>query len=268
MDRDRSWTTPVLAITAARRGNGDRVPLEAIPLQYHNSAESRRLQRIGLLAAPWVFLRMSRDRWTPRGRNEKLCPAIGRAYCVGVSNAISEDLIDKFAPADVRDTVRWLKGRRFVMADSNTDSGTFGSRWVFAREATEVHVTVDRSQWLLDIVPDRSGHPVQYDLLVAAHQGQDYRDCFPQPDHEHAEGLPSQLPPGVSWLHTLPQVLRGSTPRLTPQWRSSEPETKGTCGCGQIPQRPDGCYRVGEKATFSNVRSSARSPSVAPVGGM
>jgi hypothetical protein len=34
----------------------------------------------------------------------------GRApYGVGVSNGTGEDLIDKFAPADVRATVRWLK---------------------------------------------------------------------------------------------------------------------------------------------------------------
>ena len=44
---------PFVTITAARRANGHRVPLEAIPLQYHNSPESRRLQRLGLLAAPW-----------------------------------------------------------------------------------------------------------------------------------------------------------------------------------------------------------------------
>ena len=44
---------PFVTITAARRSNGDPVPLEAIPLQYHNSPESRRLQRLGLLAAPW-----------------------------------------------------------------------------------------------------------------------------------------------------------------------------------------------------------------------
>lgn len=44
---------PFVTITAARRKNGDPVPLEAIPLQYHNSPESRRLQRLGLLAAPW-----------------------------------------------------------------------------------------------------------------------------------------------------------------------------------------------------------------------
>jgi hypothetical protein len=44
---------PFVTITAARRSNGDPVPLEAIPLEYHNSQESRRLQRLGLLPAPW-----------------------------------------------------------------------------------------------------------------------------------------------------------------------------------------------------------------------
>jgi len=124
-----------------------------------------------------------------------------------VTNATSEDLIDKFAPADVGSTVRWLKDRRFSMAESDTDRGTFGSRWVFARDDTEVHVTVDRSQWLLDVVPCRGGRPIQYDLLVSAQRGQDYRDCFPRPADEQSADLPSQLPPGVSWLNTLPQVL-------------------------------------------------------------
>lgn len=44
---------PLVAITAARRRNGEPVALEAIPMQYRNSQESRRLQRLGLLAAPW-----------------------------------------------------------------------------------------------------------------------------------------------------------------------------------------------------------------------
>ena len=44
---------PFVAVTAARRRNGDPIPLEAIPLQYRNSPKSRRLQRLGLLPAPW-----------------------------------------------------------------------------------------------------------------------------------------------------------------------------------------------------------------------
>jgi hypothetical protein len=55
----RSWIDtgpgprPFVRIIAARRVNGEPVAMEAIPLQYHNSPESRRLQRLGLLTAPW-----------------------------------------------------------------------------------------------------------------------------------------------------------------------------------------------------------------------
>jgi hypothetical protein len=43
----------LLEITSARRADGQRVPLDEIPLEFHNSRESRRLQRLGLLPAPW-----------------------------------------------------------------------------------------------------------------------------------------------------------------------------------------------------------------------
>jgi hypothetical protein len=61
---------------------------------------------------------------------------------------------------------RWLKDHRFVISESDTDRGTFGSRWVFAKDDTEVHLIVDRSHWLLDIVPSRGERPIQYDLLA------------------------------------------------------------------------------------------------------
>ena len=44
---------PFVTIVGARWLTGDSIPLEAIPLQYRNSPESRRLQRLGLLPAPW-----------------------------------------------------------------------------------------------------------------------------------------------------------------------------------------------------------------------
>jgi hypothetical protein len=44
---------PLVTISRARRRDGSPVPLEEIPLQYRNTAESRRLQRLGLLPAPW-----------------------------------------------------------------------------------------------------------------------------------------------------------------------------------------------------------------------
>jgi hypothetical protein len=43
----------LVEITAARRANGDVIPLESIPLEFHNSPRSRDLQRRGLLPAPW-----------------------------------------------------------------------------------------------------------------------------------------------------------------------------------------------------------------------
>jgi hypothetical protein len=43
----------LVTISKARRRDGSAVPLEEIPLQYRNTAESRRLQRLGLLPAPW-----------------------------------------------------------------------------------------------------------------------------------------------------------------------------------------------------------------------
>jgi hypothetical protein len=43
----------LVTISKARRRDGSPVPLEEIPLQYRNTAESRRLQRFGLLPTPW-----------------------------------------------------------------------------------------------------------------------------------------------------------------------------------------------------------------------
>jgi hypothetical protein len=45
---------PLVGIVAAKRkSTGEEVNLAEIPLEYHNSPESRRLQRLGQLPAPW-----------------------------------------------------------------------------------------------------------------------------------------------------------------------------------------------------------------------
>jgi hypothetical protein len=44
---------PLVTISKARRRDGSPVPLTEIPPQYRNNAESRRLQRLGQLPAPW-----------------------------------------------------------------------------------------------------------------------------------------------------------------------------------------------------------------------
>lgn len=43
----------VQIIKAHRSSTGKPVPMHEIPLQYHNSPESRRLQRARLLPCPW-----------------------------------------------------------------------------------------------------------------------------------------------------------------------------------------------------------------------
>ena len=43
----------VRIVDAKRRSTGEPVPLDEIPLEYHNSRESRRLQRLGELPTPW-----------------------------------------------------------------------------------------------------------------------------------------------------------------------------------------------------------------------
>ncbi|MBB2943571.1 hypothetical protein FB565_003300 [Actinoplanes lutulentus] len=45
---------PLVGIVAAKRGStGDPIDLGEIPLEYHNSRKSRRLQREGSLPTPW-----------------------------------------------------------------------------------------------------------------------------------------------------------------------------------------------------------------------
>ena len=45
---------PYVELTAARRvSTGEKIPLAEIPQEYHNSPESRGLQRQGLLPSPW-----------------------------------------------------------------------------------------------------------------------------------------------------------------------------------------------------------------------
>jgi hypothetical protein len=52
--REGPGPRPYVGIIRARRSSsGDEIPLKDIPLEYHNSAESRRLQRVGELDCVW-----------------------------------------------------------------------------------------------------------------------------------------------------------------------------------------------------------------------
>ena len=82
----------------------------------------------------------------------------------------------------------------------------WGAAFVYSGD-TEVHVGVERSQWYLDIAPALGKPPIQYDLLVAAQRAQTYWDCFPGGLGVGLPGHTRQLPPGLSWCETLPDVL-------------------------------------------------------------
>lgn len=82
-----------------------------------------------------------------------------------------------------------------------------GALFVFAGEA-EVRITVDRSQWFIDVARAPGAEAWQYDLLVAARSGQPYGERFPAIGSSPLAGaLPEQLPEEVSWRQTLPEVL-------------------------------------------------------------
>jgi hypothetical protein len=50
----RAPARPLVSIVAARRySTGEPVDMTEIPLEYHNTRRSRRLQRLGQLPAPW-----------------------------------------------------------------------------------------------------------------------------------------------------------------------------------------------------------------------
>jgi len=61
---------------------------------------------------------------------------------------------------------------------------------------------------MLDIALQPDTEPWQYELLVAAHAGRDFGEVFPEASLLVAgERLPDQLPAGVSWRATLPEIL-------------------------------------------------------------
>lgn len=70
-------------------------------------------------------------------------------------------------------------------------------------------MSVDRSQWFLDVSPEPGANPLQFDLLVAAQRGQPYEECYPElgTPRPLVASLPKQIPE-LSWREALPEVLR------------------------------------------------------------
>jgi hypothetical protein len=128
-------------------------------------------------------------------------------YPVAVEDPEVEEFLRRFAPGDVRDTIAWLSANGYALS-SHRGEGTFGAQFVYRSDA-EVLVTVDRSQWMLDIAPRPGSKAWQYDLLIAAQTGQPYGEVFPTVGARSVEDpLPAHLPEGVSWRETLPGILQ------------------------------------------------------------
>ncbi|WP_199422953.1 hypothetical protein [Actinotalea solisilvae] len=119
---------------------------------------------------------------------------------------VADEFFRSDSPVDVQATVAWLLANGYGLS-SQSGEGAFGARFVF-RGPAEVRITVDRSQWLLDVAVEPGADAWQYDLLLAARSGRTYGEVFPARASRQADGrLPDQLPEGVSWRQTLPDVL-------------------------------------------------------------
>jgi hypothetical protein len=124
-----------------------------------------------------------------------------------VQESEADEFLRRHAPVDVQETVKWLRGNGYSLTEQRGGS-TFGAVFVYCG-ATRVVVSVDRSQWWLDVAPTPGADAWQYDLLIAAQAGKPYAEVFPEaglarPLHGP---LPEQLPEHVSWRETLPAIL-------------------------------------------------------------
>lgn len=66
----------------------------------------------------------------------------------------------------MQDAIAWLSANGYTLSSQRGES-TFGSQFVYTGGA-EVLLTVDRSQWMLDVAPRPGAEAWQYDLLIAA----------------------------------------------------------------------------------------------------
>jgi hypothetical protein len=116
---------------------------------------------------------------------------------------------DEHATDDVLATMRWLEASGYVLTEATggTGEGNGSVRLVFTGRR-EVAITLDRSQWVLDVADAPGSRLVDFDLLLPSMRGIDYAD-WAAAAAQAAGGarLPDQLPRGVSWRQTLPLVL-------------------------------------------------------------
>lgn len=125
------------------------------------------------------------------------------SYPCRMGDAVDVFLL-RYATDDVRAAVAWLVRNEYALIRSEVGLSDWYALFVYSGDV-ELRVVVERSQWYLDISASPGASPIQYDLLLVAQRGQTYWDCFPEP--AMTERRWDQLPPGISWRETLPDVL-------------------------------------------------------------
>jgi hypothetical protein len=115
----------------------------------------------------------------------------------------AQEFIQRFATDDVRSTVHWLVTNGYELTQAEVGASDWFASFVFKDGDTEVYVQVERSQWFLQIRLEPARPPIDYDLLAVAQRGQTYWETFPT----NPPVALRQLPPGLSWRQTLPDVL-------------------------------------------------------------
>jgi hypothetical protein len=111
----------------------------------------------------------------------------------------------EMATPDVAALLRWLGGNGFSVVHERGGRGeSFGNvRVDFERRGLVVRITLDRSQWMLDVQPPAGD---SFGLHVALTAIDD--DDPPVPEQRDTrDPLPDQLPEDVSWAVEVPRLI-------------------------------------------------------------
>ena len=112
------------------------------------------------------------------------------------------DYVQSVAPDDVRRTIDWLTENGWYLAGGQGGRAEpFGDALVeFSNGGDRIRITRDRSQWLMHIQRPSWSRKFDLDIILDTIGGREDWS-------ESSRPLPEQLPPGVSWLAALPEVL-------------------------------------------------------------
>ena len=111
----------------------------------------------------------------------------------------------EMATPDVAALLRWLEGNGFSVVRERGGRGeSFGNVLVdFERRGLVVRITLDRSQWMLDVRPLARDSFGLHVALTAI----DGDDPLVPEQRDTRDPLPDQLPEGVSWADQVARLI-------------------------------------------------------------